>query len=110
MVNACEMITLWNQDVTDYNDYLCSPEGMQKMAASCMMIESIGEGIKKVEKLLPGLLARRQPTIPWRQIAGMRDHIAHGYFNIDAEIVIDVVKNEIAPLKLALLDIEKSIS
>lgn len=30
---------------------------------------------------------------------GMRDHIAHGYFNIDADFVYDLVVNEIPGLR-----------
>lgn len=28
----------------------------------------------------------------------MRDQIAHGYFNIDAEVVFNTVKNDLDPL------------
>lgn len=33
---------------------------------------------------------------------GMRDHIAHGYFNIDADFVFDVVNSDLEPLKEAV--------
>lgn len=33
----------------------------------------------------------------------MRDHIAHGYFEINEQYVFDAVKHEIAPLKEALV-------
>ncbi len=39
------------------------------------------------------------PEIPWRNIKGIRDHIAHGYFDIDAEIIYDVTLNEIPRLR-----------
>jgi uncharacterized protein with HEPN domain len=48
MVDACQMITSWNKDITSVEDYLRTPEGMQKLAATCMLLESIGEGAKKV--------------------------------------------------------------
>jgi Protein of unknown function DUF86 len=35
----------------------------------------IGEAVKA----LPDDLLATQPSIPWRQIARMRDHLAHGY-------------------------------
>lgn len=37
----------------------------------------IGEAVK----VLPGDLLATQPAIPWRQIARMRDHLAHRYFD-----------------------------
>lgn len=36
--------------------------------------------------------------IPWKQVMGMRDHIAHSYFDIDAELVFQTVKNNLNPL------------
>lgn len=97
--DACGLIIEWNKNIHNINDYLCSPSGMQTMAASCMLIESIGEGIKKIDKHLPVFLNKEAPDIPWKEIKGLRDHIAHGYFNLDAEIILDVALNEIKPLK-----------
>ena len=95
----------WNKDVISSDSYVCSPEGMQKMAASCMLIETIGEGIKKIDRLLPGFLMEISPDIPWRSIMGLRNHIAHGYFNLDAEIIYDVAVNEIPGLKAEFIRI-----
>lgn len=72
------------------------------MAASCMLIESIGEGVKKIDRQMPGFLEKAEPQIPWRSVKGLRDHIAHGYFNIDEDVVFDVAVNEISPLRESL--------
>ncbi|MBD5372322.1 MAG: DUF86 domain-containing protein [Bacteroides sp.] len=104
MIEACELITSWNVKVTSSDDYLTSPEGVQTMAASCMLIESIGEGVKKIDRLTKGLLYDKFPNTQWKEIMGLRDHIAHGYFNIDADIIFDVAKTEIPSLKETLSD------
>lgn len=104
MIEACELITSWNVKITSSDDYLTSPEGMQTMAASCMLIESIGEGVKKIDRLTKGLLYDKFPNTQWKEIMGLRDHIAHGYFNIDADIIFDVAKTEIPSLKETLSD------
>ena len=39
----------WNEEITSPEDYYSSSSGMQKLAASCMLIEAIGEGIKKID-------------------------------------------------------------
>lgn len=106
MIEACELIISWNEKVMSSDDYLTSPEGMQKMAASCMLIESIGEGVKKIDRLSPGLLYNKFPCTQWKEIMGLRDHIAHGYFNLDSDIIFDVVKNEIPPLQSTLSDLK----
>ena len=36
-------------------------------------------------------------------LEGMRDIIAHHYFDIDADQILWIVKNEISPLKKAIL-------
>ncbi len=46
-------------------------------------LEIVGEATKR----LPMSLRDAYPTIPWKQMAGMRDRIIHGYDAIDYEIV-----------------------
>ena len=99
MIESCDLIMTWNERIVEANDYPTTPAGIEKMAASCMLIEAIGEGVKKIDKIAPGFLAEKNPETQWKKIMGLRDHIAHGYFNLDAEIIFDVVKNEIPPLK-----------
>lgn len=94
----CVLTVKWNEDINCGDDYGTSPEGLKTLAATSMHLESIGEAIKKIDKLLPGFLNEKEPLIPWKNIKGLRDHIAHGYFDIDAEIIFDVVSTEINPL------------
>lgn len=71
---------------------------MKNLAASCMLIEAIGKGIKQVDKATDGKLLIERPEIPWKDVIGIRNHIAHGYFDIDGEMVLDVVKNDLDSL------------
>lgn len=99
---ACDLIVTWNEGVTSEDDYLSSSAGMEKMAASCMILESIGEGAKKIDRLMPGFLVENEPDIPWKRIKGLRDHIAHGYFELDATVIYNVSVYEVSVLKQAL--------
>lgn len=97
-----DLIMHWNAEIYSVNDYVTSPEGLKTLAATCRHLESIGEAIKKIDKISPLFLEENSPQIPWKSIKGMRDHIAHGYFEIDADIVYDVVTSEIENLYIVI--------
>ena len=95
---AISMLLDWNDDVESVDEWLTSPLGMQRLAGNAMMIEVIGEEVKKVEKRLGMEFLNQRSEIPWRDIMGMRNHIAHGYFDINEDYVLSVIKNDLAPL------------
>jgi len=39
------------------------------------------------------------PEIPWADIAGLRDLIAHEYFRIDIHRVLEIVERDLPPLE-----------
>ena len=88
----------WNADIKQADDYYLSPDGMQKLAASCMLIEAIGEGIHQIDDMTEGKLFPERPEISWEDVIGIRNHIAHGYFDIDGEVVYGVIKQDLDPL------------
>jgi len=62
-------------------------------------IEVIGEATKNV----PASIRDKYPSIPWRNMAGMRDKIIHGYFVVDFEEVWLVVKEEVPKFRTPYL-------
>ncbi len=92
----------WNKELQSINDLLVSPEGMKTLSADCMLIQAIGEGIKQIDKITDGQLLPMQPQIPWKQVKGMRDHIAHGYFDINTDLVWSVITEDLDPLNDAI--------
>lgn len=95
-------LELWNEPYSDLNDMLSSPDGVKTLAADCMLIEAIGEGFKRIDERTNQTLLLSRPEIPWKAVKGMRDHIAHGYFDINNELVWDVVKNDLPALRDAV--------
>lgn len=58
----------------------------------------IGEAVKA----LPADLLDSQPSIPWRQIARMRDHLAHRYFDTAHAILQATVDDDLPQLERAV--------
>ncbi|MBO7145891.1 MAG: DUF86 domain-containing protein [Salinivirgaceae bacterium] len=92
----------WNKDVAVFKDLPKTVSGMKTLSADCMLIQAIGEEFKKIDKYTESKLLPLRPEIPWKQVKGMRDFIAHGYFDINIDMVEDVVKNDLKPLEQAV--------
>ncbi len=84
------------------NELAKSPQGMQRLAGNCMLIQAIGEGIKQLDKRTEGKLLSLRPDVPWRQVMGMRNRISHGYFELDIDYIDDIVHNDLDSLKNAV--------
>lgn len=59
-----------------------------------MRLIEIGEAVKAI----PDDVLAREPTIPWRQIARMRDQLAHRYFDTSHAILQATVEHELPQL------------
>lgn len=76
----------------DLNTFL---EDDTRKRAFARSIEIIGEAVKN----LSNQLIVQNTHIPWRNIAGMRDKLIHGYFSVDYNLIWDVAKNIIPEFK-----------
>ena len=69
--------------------------------AVCARLIQIGQAVKDAQA--EGLeLARLQPDIPWRSVAGMRDRLAHKYALLDKALVWAVVERDLPRLREAV--------
>lgn len=50
----------------------------------------------------------RHPEIPWREMRGMRNRLAHGYFEVNLEIVWETIKTSLPDLEQKLKAIAKA--
>lgn len=71
-------------------------DGLVFDAVRIRLVE-IGEAVKA----LPDDLRASEPSIPWSQIARMRDHLAHRYFDTTHAIVQATVDNDLDELYAA---------
>jgi len=66
-------------------------------------IEIIGEAATKISIDMRDMNSQ----VPWDDITGMRNHLVHGYFDIDLEMLWNTVKRDLPAL---LIQLKKIIS
>ena len=99
---AIERLTERTVQVHSVDDFLTSPWGLEKLDAACMVIIAIGETVKTLDKITDKKLLPTYPSINWKQVMGSRDIVAHHYFEVDADEIYKIIKNDLAPLKAAI--------
>jgi uncharacterized protein with HEPN domain len=80
------------------SDFLADKRTQQ---AAIMSLIVLGEAATKVMDRYPDF-ANAHAQVPWRNMRGMRNRIAHGYFDIDLEVVWDTLQSALPPLAAAL--------
>ena len=82
----------------DKEDFLSDKRTQQAVIMSLIII---GEAATKVMDGHPEF-AGQHAQVPWRNMRGMRNRIAHGYFDINLDVVWDTVKTALPQLRLQL--------
>ena len=95
IASTIERIINNSKAIDDSQYYVLSPAGMERLESTCMLLLAIGESIKGIDKMTKKQLLPQYPEIDWKGAMGIRDIIAHHYFDIDESIVFDVVKNKL---------------
>ncbi len=94
------------QMVTAAADALTFTEGMAEddfltdlrtQRAVVMSLMIVGEAASRILSDHPDF-ANAKTAIPWRGIRGMRNRIAHGYFDVDLHVVWTTVQTELPAL------------
>lgn len=102
ILSAIERIQERTKNIRSADDFLSSPEGMTLLDATCMLLIAVGESLKNLDKVTEGKLLPTYPSIPWKQVKGLRDIIAHHYFDVDASQIFWILCYELSPMKQAV--------
>jgi uncharacterized protein with HEPN domain len=100
-VDACDFVEGLNKE-----DFL---EDKRTQQAVIMSLIVIGEAAAKV---MDGhaQFAQTHPQVPWRNMRGMRNRIAHGYFDINLDVVWDTVQTALPDLLKQLPAVRQTVA
>ncbi|MFA4885944.1 MAG: DUF86 domain-containing protein [Desulfotomaculaceae bacterium] len=101
ILKSMELIERYLENKSE-EDFMYS---QQVQDAVVRRLEIIGEAAKRITNETK----EKYPQIPWRQITGMRDIIAHEYDGIDYGIVWNTCEVDLPELKEKLLSIFNKI-
>jgi uncharacterized protein with HEPN domain len=90
-------------------DFTGTLAGMEKLDSICMLLIAIGESLKNLDKVTGRALLPRCPQVDWENAKGLRDIIAHHYFDVDAEAILHICKTYIEPMRKTIQQIIKEL-
>jgi uncharacterized protein with HEPN domain len=63
--------------------------------------EIMGEAAKNI----PDAVKEKYKSVPWKEMAGMRDRLIHLYFGVDYDLVWKTIKNRLPAIRQVLTHI-----
>lgn len=91
ILDAIESIEQFVKGIT-FDDFV---KDDKTASAVIRKFEIIGEATKQI----PDEIRQKYTTIPWKEMAGMRDRLIHFYSGVDYKLVWDTIKNRLPQVK-----------
>lgn len=98
IASSLEEVVKRSEKITEPNDFLISETGVILMDSICMKLSAVGESIKNLDKITNHELLLLYSEIPWKNVMGVRDFIVHHYFEVDADVIFEICKNDVPVL------------
>ena len=109
-IDEMELAEQMSEPIIEPDDFGKNLNGMTIFRACSMSIQCITENFTKVRNLTKSGFFKKYSTIPWKEVFGMRNFIAHEYANVDEEAIFTTLKTDLPALKqvskLILQDLE----
>ena len=90
IISAIKLIAQYTEGIT----LATFAANIEKQDAILRRITIIGEATKRLTKDF----RNQHPSIPWKEIAGMRDVITHDYNEVDLDEIWTVISENLPPL------------
>lgn len=97
ILKAIRRIHNYTEDL-DRNEF---DEDSKTLDATLRNVEIIGEAAAS----LPESLRENHPDVPWREDKDFRNVVAHQFWEVDTDLVWDVIQNKLGPLREQVADV-----
>ncbi|NEQ96378.1 MAG: DUF86 domain-containing protein [Cyanothece sp. SIO2G6] len=102
VLTALERIPTRFASIQQPSDFVSSDAGLERMDSICMVLIAAGEEFKKLDRDTDGQIFASYPEVSWRGAMGLRDVLAHGYFQVDPEQLFSICQDNIPQFLQAL--------
>lgn len=73
-------------------------DAVQPQHAALFDLAVVGEALSKVSSAIRSAA----PDLPWKAIINLRNVIVHSYWQVDLDLIADVIENHLDPLNVEL--------
>lgn len=80
------------------DDFTANEDNLDKLDAIAMMLIAVGESFKKIDLETDGQWLAKYPEIDWHGVIGLRNVLAHDYFDIDPEEIYKICRRDVPQL------------
>ena len=112
-IDEMELAEQMAAPIIEADDFGKNLNGMTIFRACSMSIQCITENFTKVRNCTKSSFFKRYNTVPWNEVFGMRNFIAHEYANVDEEAIFTTLKQDMPHLKEVskqiLIDLQKGL-
>jgi len=83
-------------------DFVATEANQDKLDAIAMLLIAVGESFRKIDKETGGKFLKKYPDIDWKGVIGVRNVLAHDYFDIDVEEIYKICYRDVPQLRKTL--------
>jgi len=95
--------------INEPDDFIRDDAGLDRLDGINMMLIAISENIRKIDKIIGKATFNKYPDVNWGEVKGIRNILAHAYFDADYEEVYTICAFELECLKQTLAKIRSDI-
>lgn len=85
-------------DIRTPQDFIATEAGREHLDFISMVLLAVGEAFRQIDDKTNGCFLSQYPEIPWRAVIGMRNILAHNYFDVNEEVIFNTCEVHIVPL------------